>query len=575
MYCDYYGFREKPFTITPNPRFLFPSRNHREALAHLRYGVANRAGFTLLTGEVGTGKTTVLRTFLGELDQTGCRVALIFNPCQTAQELLQEILREYGIACTDTGLAGMLDRLNRFLLEENAAGHTVVLVIDEAQNLPVAVLEQIRLISNLETESDKLLQIIITGQPELEPLLLSTQLRQLNQRISVRYHLLPLDLADTRQYVVHRLVTAGCTSNRLFSDGALQTVYRASGGIPRLINLVCDRALLVGFADDCPSITVRVALKAARETFGRSLLVRMRVPVVAVGTCCLAAVLATAYLRRPHGAPLPTAATPPAAAPAVAATKRQAAKRVSVAVTVPASPVTPVRLAQPVLPAPSVTPVPAVPAQPVPTPAEQSRQAAQAFNALAQAWNVAFVPETGTVVTPASLGRLARKRRLELTRFSGSLDQLLHLDTPALLELRGTRAGSSRIVALAGYHGGRAVLAPTAGSAPLALPELKRLWTGRAYLLWKNYQDIPLSPGNGGGAVAVIRLQLLLAGTGHFTGEPTGLLDDQTRAALREFQSSAGLKADGVLNARTLLLLYRRSGKYPVPRLGAGERGHS
>jgi general secretion pathway protein A len=189
---------------------------------------------------------------------------------------------------------------------------------------------------------------------------------------------------------------------------------------------------------------------------------------------------------------------------------------------------------------------------------------------------VAFVPETGTAVTPARLERLARQRRLELLQFTGSLDQLVRLDTPALLELRGEKPGRSRLVALTGLRGGHAALAPaSAMGASRTLPELKRLWTGRAYLLWKNYQDIPPHQGKGAGAVAVIRLQLLLAGTGHFSGEPTGLFDDQTRAALRAFQSTAGLKADGALNARTLLLLYRRSGKYIVPQLGAGERGHS
>ncbi len=533
MYCAYYGFTEKPFTITPNPRFLFPSRHHREALAHLRYGIANRAGFILLTGEVGTGKTTLLRTFLGELDRPDCRIALIFNPCQTAQELLQEILREYGIACAETGLAGMLDRLNRFLLEENAAGHTVVLVIDEAQNLPVPVLEQIRLISNLETETDKLLQIILTGQPELEPLLQSTQLRQLNQRITVRYHLLPLDLADTRQYVVHRLVTAGGTSQRLFSDGALQTVYRASGGVPRLINLICDRALLVGFADDCPSITTRVALKAVRETFGRTMRRRLRTATLTVaGLACVAAVVvATPYLRRTAVPPVPAAPSPPAAAP--------------------------------------------VPVLPAPVPADPARQRVQAVNALAQAWHVAFMPEKGGDATPAHLARLARQRRLELIRFSGSLEQLVRLDTPALLELREPHGGR-RIVALARYRDGRAGLVPAAAvGSPMALPALKRLWTGHAYLFWKNYQDIPLHPGKKGDAVALIRLQLLLAGTGHYAGEPTGLLDGRTRAALRSFQTSAGLKADGALNAQTLLLLYRRSGLYPVPSLGADTRGRS
>lgn len=216
------------------------------------------------------------------------------------------------------------------------------------------------------------------------------------------------------------------------------------------------------------------------------------------------------------------------------------------------------------------------PEQTVAASPDRARQAAQAFNALALAWNVAFVPETGVAVTPASLERLARQRRLELIRFTGSLEQLVRLDAPVLLELRGTQPGSTRLVALTGYRGGRVVLAPAAAvSARLTLSELKRLWTGRAYLFWKNYQDIPVPPGKAVDPPAMIRLQLLLAVAGYYNGEPTGVFDAQTRAALREFQASAGLKAGNGINAQTLLLLYRKSVKYPVPRLGTGEGGHS
>ena len=183
MYCDYYGFREKPFNITPDPGFIFLSAHHNEAFAHLLYGIDHHVGFIALTGEVGAGKTTVIRTLLGQLSPEQYRTALIFNPCLSSLGLMQSINREYGLAVDHTDTADLLNDLNRFLLEENAAGRTVVLVVDEAQNLGSAVLEQVRLISNLETERDKLIQIVLVGQPELRDLLSRTELRQLGQRV--------------------------------------------------------------------------------------------------------------------------------------------------------------------------------------------------------------------------------------------------------------------------------------------------------------------------------------------------------------------------------------------------------
>src|SRR5512136_2325630 len=189
MYCEFYGFKEKPFTVTPNPRFMFLSKNHKEAFAHLLYGIDNHAGFIVLTGEVGTGKTTVLRTLLVQFDTTAIRSALILNPCLSALELLRAINREYAIPWEGLSAQELLEALNRFLLEEKKEGRTVVLVIDEAQNLEPQVLEQIRLISNLETETDKLIQIVLAGQPELAEILGKPELRQLRQRVTVRFHL--------------------------------------------------------------------------------------------------------------------------------------------------------------------------------------------------------------------------------------------------------------------------------------------------------------------------------------------------------------------------------------------------
>jgi general secretion pathway protein A len=216
MYLDFHRFREKPFNLTPDPRFVFLSKNHKEAFAHLLYGIQNRVGFIALTGEVGSGKTTILRTLLSQLDAEHYRTALIFNPCLSPTELLQNISREFGIVSEPSNDSGPLDPLNRFLLQQNAEGRAVVLAIDEAQDLETRVLEQIRLISNLETDREKLVQIILAGQPEFTQILNRTEIRQLGQRITVRYHLQPMGFQDTVDYINHRLKVAGAGEVNIF-----------------------------------------------------------------------------------------------------------------------------------------------------------------------------------------------------------------------------------------------------------------------------------------------------------------------------------------------------------------------
>ena len=265
MYLDFHGFREKPFNLTPDPRFVFLSKNHREAFAHLLYGINNRVGFIALTGEVGSGKTTVLRALLSQLDADHHRTALIFNPCLSPPELLQNINREFGIPTDTSNSSSPLDALNLFLLQQNAEGRTVVLVIDEAQNLEAPVLEQIRLISNLETDREKLIQIVLSGQPEFVQILKRKEMRQLSQRITVRYHLQPMDFQDTVHYINHRLEVAGGRGGVIFSRRALKRIYRYSRGLPRLINAACDRALLAGYTRDKARISSRIAAAGIKD----------------------------------------------------------------------------------------------------------------------------------------------------------------------------------------------------------------------------------------------------------------------------------------------------------------------
>jgi general secretion pathway protein A len=265
MYCDFFGFSEKPFTITPNPQFIYLSGNHREAFAHLLYGIDSHAGFIAMTGEVGTGKTTVLRTLLTQLDPEKYRSALIFNPCLSGEQLLASICREFGLESEEQNRTGWLDVLNHFLLEQHAAGKTVVLVIDEAQNLTPDVLEQVRLISNLETERDKLIQIILAGQPELNDVLNRHDLRQLSQRIAVRCRLTPMSKLDTGDYIKHRLKVSGCRVPGLFTSGAVKRIYRFSRGVPRLINIVCEQALVMAWTQESSTVTQAIASRIIME----------------------------------------------------------------------------------------------------------------------------------------------------------------------------------------------------------------------------------------------------------------------------------------------------------------------
>jgi general secretion pathway protein A len=267
MYNEFYGFSESPFNITPDPRFLFYSRRHQEAFDHLVFGIQERKGFIQLTGEVGAGKTTLCRALLERLGSE-VRTALILNPCLTQTQLLRAILMELGIKAR-RDRASCLQDLNSFLLEQVAEGHDVVLIIDEAQDLGLDLLEQVRLLSNLETDQRKLLQIVLVGQPELRDQLSKRRLRQLRQRITVRYHLSPLNFDETEQYIHYRLHVAGGNSRPDFSRWALRRIHRYACGVPRLINAVCDKTLLCGYVKGTDRLRLRHVRRAISELEGR------------------------------------------------------------------------------------------------------------------------------------------------------------------------------------------------------------------------------------------------------------------------------------------------------------------
>ena len=268
MYLEYYGLSEPPFDITPNPRFLFYSVKHREAFNHLLYGIRERKGFVQLTGEVGAGKTTLCRAMLDQLNGAYA-TALILNPVMSAQELMKAIAIEFGLPVNGLDRLDTLAVINQFLLQQVERGQDTVLIIDEAQDLTDDLLEQVRLLSNLETDDRKLLQIVLMGQPELRDRLNNPRLRQLRQRITVRYHLQPLSRLEMIQYIQHRLEVSGAKGAPYFTHPALWRVYSYSKGIPRLVNAVCDKALLAGFVQQQERIGFGVVRRAVRELEGQ------------------------------------------------------------------------------------------------------------------------------------------------------------------------------------------------------------------------------------------------------------------------------------------------------------------
>jgi len=267
MYHDFYHLKENPFNVTADPGFYFSSTHHNEAFSHLVYGIKDRKGILVVTGEVGTGKTTVCRTLLSHLE-SNIKTALILNPRFSDLQLLQIIIKDLGLKSTPKNKFAIINALNEFLIEESSQGNNVVIIIDEAQNLRVPQLEQVRLLSNLETEKEKLLQIILVGQPELDEKLKLPALRQLNQRISVRFHINPLEKEELRNYIDHRIRVASVNPEKMiieFTNGAIDAIYKTSNGTPRMVNILCDRALLAGFVAETHTIDAQIIYKCVQE----------------------------------------------------------------------------------------------------------------------------------------------------------------------------------------------------------------------------------------------------------------------------------------------------------------------
>ncbi len=556
MYTKYFGLNEKPFTLTPNPRFIFLSKNHKEAFAHLLYGINNHYGFIELIGEVGTGKTTVLRTLLNQLQEENYRTALIFNPCLTGVELLRSISHEFGLNAQSEYANELLAELNKFLLAETTKGRTVVLVIDESQNLEPAVLEQIRLISNLETENDKLIQIILAGQPELGALLERPELRQLNQRIAVRYRLKSMSMNETRAYIRHRMEVAGETGGVSFSLFATRWIYLYTRGVPRMINILCDRSLLIAYGDERRRITAGIVTRAIREIL--NVPQGKRISQAFTGLVCAVVISVAIFVALRNwkpGKPEPVIQKT-APAPVVAGTPA------TIQSTAKPEPVT----ADNKVPDRQLLHL-----QNEISSYDQNDTHTIAFNSIAESWNVSPIKIFGGQLTiPQMYKRLAAKRNLRVTEFKGSLDEVISLDIPflALTKVAGPLGGYC--LAVTGVNNNSVSISPPLfDKDTITKRELNSISSGTYYLVWQNFGQVPEKIELGDKRYEIRTLQLLLKQAGIYKDAIDGNYSTTTAKAISDFQRSAGIPRNATVGELTLAALVKYYTSQPVPSLSA------
>ncbi len=607
MYAQHFGLVHEPFSIAPDPRYLYMSERHREALAHLLYGLGAGGGVVLLTGEIGAGKTTVFRCFLDQVP-AHCQVAYVFNPKLSALELMASVCEEFGVGVPDLGpgatIKTYLDPLNRFLLGQHAAGRNSVLVIDEAQLLPAEVLEQLRLLTNLETSERKLLQIVLIGQPELRGLLAAPGLEQLAQRVVARYHLDALDPTETGLYLQHRLGVAGLRGASPLPSALVPRIHRLTGGVPRRINLLCDRALLGAFAQGLAAVDRQTLDRAAKEiavgregqgapvawTTGRALGVGL-----GLGVALTAAVaawvggwpggwggLAVTGLGAGTATGLAGRAASSAGAGAAASATRVPAVAAVAAVAAPgtaASGPQAVGLAGSSPSMASAVPVAAAPT-PTPTPTSTPASASAATSTLStnapaagaeQALNLsedeAWRRLTAQWGTPLDTARadepcaVAAKAALACHRSAGGLADVRDLNRPVILVLRADRTARPRHAVLLGLGPTQALLSQGEGQVVVPLDELAQRWRGEFITVLRSVDGAPDARQARPGEPIFDRLAHLLDRASGAAQRPAPTGRDALRDQVIAFQLSQGLKPDGRPGPLTLIALNRAAGE--------------
>ncbi len=620
MYNSYFGFREKPFKLVPNPEYLYLSKTHEIALAHLTYATDQGEGFVVIIGEVGTGKTTLCRNYLESLGEESDS-AYIFNPHLDTNELLAGICHEYGIRTEEKSTKALLDILNEFLIKQNAADRKVVLLIDEAQLLSIENLEMVRMLSNLETTKNKLLQIILVGQPELADKLEAYELRQLAQRISLNYHLTPLPREDTEAYIQHRIGIASQRQDKIFTSNACRLVHQYSGGIPRLINIACDRALLTAYSQNKSKVSKAVMQTAIEELSSSSQSTaapkKRNFILAGAGLCTLVLLAIGAFF-------LFRTSSPSASAPAA----RSIVKKESAATPeqkgtfkVPESPpVTaqpPAKPTPPVIaktePGPEIQPAPepspqvvdveqvsAMPAkkaddEAVPPVVEEKRptdmvQWIADLDPIASRKNSAAIllslwqqPRPNVSLIPAEVDDdsffdiAARQYGLRNYAVPGDWDLVKRIDLPAVFSLRHPKQEERVYLCLVGRQDGLLKLRDQMGGQQIEVSyeDLKPYLNGPINIFWKNLLGFDMIIGYGSDDRAVLMVKNLLRKIGYGNIALTPEFDAQTRRAIRDFQADHSLKVDGLVGPLTKIMLLREAGTATMPLLSSQLRADS
>ena len=528
MYYDFFGFREPPFSIAPDPRYLYLSDRHKEALAHLMYGVQGQGGFIVITGEVGTGKTTVSRCFIENVPDN-VDIALILNPRLSARELLSSICDELEIPHEISAtIKELVDLINQDLLKAHAAGRHKVLMIDEAQNLSAEVLEQLRLLTNLETAEKKLLQIVLLGQPELQEMLALPELRQLNQRVTARYHLDAIGREELPAYLRYRLSVAGMRGD-IFSQRAMNRLYRESQGIPRLINLISDRALLGAYAEGEHEITADHIRHAAKEVRGhsigpapsRSSRSPDRSQYLIVAASILVAIIGTAWLFERWSPDGEVLTGQPSAEPLKGEVERMEAP-------------------EPLL------------------------DSVSAFQVLFGIWGRDYQPAEAPVACD-----WARENGLGCLNRQGSRRSLEFLDRPAMLQLQD-EAGNTGFVVLRHLDGNTAEVAMPSGTQSVSFTSIERHWFGEYRVLWRlpEYMTGDGFYSNGGGEQLWIGARMMDLADRHSgsRSESDRVKRMEAEEQIRWYQALRGLTVDGIAGAMTIIQI-NNDLEASIPRL--------
>ena len=545
MYEAYYGFREKPFNLTPDPKFLYLSVKHHEAFAHLEFGLEQSGGFMVITGEVGTGKTTLCRYFFDRLDERTVS-AFILYPALGTTELLRSINRDLGIASDCETDKELIDTLHRFLLESRRADKNIVLVLDESQNLSRDVLEQVRLVSNLETDTEKLIQIVLIGQSELNDKLAQDDLRQLEQRITARYHLTPLSRQEMTQYIRHRLAVAGGLGRVDFTSGALRVVHRFSKGIPRLINLVCDRSLLAGYVLERNEIDARLVRQAIKElnmrkerSWSRRLIWAVA-SAAAISVAALASLGVASYQRFEEGGAFSFKPS------ALIASLRGPSSPGDVAM---AQRMRPDELAE------------HFELRLVTLSRDLSRQAASAV--LLERWGIRLGGGLAAISALEDMPSLAERAALEYSELETSVSQLRALNIPAVLEVMQPSQDLVVFVTLTSLEDDAAVIYFAPGDFfKVPVEVLEEFWTGRARLFWRDFEQ--LRAADAGSQLSWARLRRKTLGM-----LPSEGVDDAAvlHQALRELQRKVEIEPTGIVGPETTMAIYSLDETYRVPHL--------